>query len=849
MKSHVIFFVTFLSFFNSVYSHSQENISRGLYFHSFEFDQDKRTGLNVTPDKRLNLPNGFKLVFDMKLRQNSNDYGYVFRLIGNDSVNIDLIAHSTTHDYLSGYAFTLVSGANSIIKVKKSDIERIKFQFWFRVVLEYNPKRKVLQLSIDDFTKAVRFETSKLSTFDLCYGYNDNPKFATTDVPPMSVKNIQVFGEHNDLKRFWKLEKHAGNHSYDELTNEKAVAVNPIWEIDKHAKWQLKSQFSIPFALPQIAFNKDNGVIYIVKHNTIYLYNALTQQVDTIYSVKGEPYNCSSNQLVYDSRTGMLISYSFDNSNLARFNFKTRTWSNEKTDKINPQFWHHCKYFNVNDSTLLTFGGYGYHKYKSDVMRYSFQSKEWNQTDIASSVTPRYLSSLGYLGNDELLYFGGYGSKTGNQVEYPHNNYDLYKINCKTLKVKKLWEMDAPHEHFTNSNSMVVNNKKRTFYNLAYSNIRYSTHIKLLEFQIDKPEYKVVGDSIPYGFKDIESYCDLLYSPLTAEMLAITSVTKNNKTEIKIYSIGYPALTIADVAQVEETTSNWYWYLIFSLLITLPILFLIKRQKDKKDRLKQKVNAYLNFEYNQLKTDLKPSSINMLGFFQLIDKDGVNITGNFTATTSQMLVLILLYTIKNGQGISTQELTEILWPDKDTDSARNNRNVYMSKLRLLIKNVGDIELANQNNYWSARIGSDVFCDYKNVMLLISQLKKQSEFSLELVNELVNVASRGVLLPNLQEEWVDTFKGDYTNIIIETLTTLLQNKEVQMDKILILRISDAILKHDNIDEDIVKLKVTTLYSLGKKSQAKQCFDKFTDDYKNFMGVAYKETFEVFREKNL
>lgn len=849
MISHKKITVLILFIFSVLCLYSQTIISRGLYFHSFELDQDKRTGLNLTPDGKINMPGGFKLQFDIKLRKNRNNYGYVFRLVGNDSVNVDFISHDTTQDYLTGYAFSLVSGANSLIKVKSSDLNVFKLNFWYKVVLTYNASNESLLLQINDFSQLVKLKTNNLSGFDLFFGHNNDPLFATTDVPPMTIKNIQIFNEKNKLKRYWKLEKHAEKNVYDEIQNKKAVAVNPVWEIDKHAKWKQTASFKVPYVLPQIAFNQAKGKVYVAKHNSLAIYDAKRQAVDSLKVRKGVPFNCRSNQLFYDSNSNQLVSYSFDNAHLARFDFRTLEWSNEKNDPITPQFWHHNKYYDAKDSTLLTFGGYGYHKYKSDVMRYSFKQKEWNQTDIASRVTPRYLSSLGSLDDNELLYFGGYGSTTGNQVEYPHNYYDLYKINTKTLEVKKLWEMDAPKEHFTNSNSLVVNEKNKSFYSLLHSNIKYSTSLKLMECKIDVPEYQLVGDTIPYNFKDIESYCDLFYNPSTSELLAVTSVSKNNQSEIKVYSIAYPPLAAIDVIQEEEVSSSWQWYLLFIPVIFVPIIFLFKKHKSRKDKLKQKVNAYLNFEYNNIKQELKPSSINMLGLFQLIDKDGVNITGNFTATTSQMLILILLYTVKNGQGISTQELTEIMWPDKDTDSARNNRNVYMSKLRLLIKNVGDIELANQNNYWSARIGNDVFCDYKNVMLLVKQLKKQPDFSLELVNELVTVASRGVLLPNLQEEWVDAFKGDYTSSIIDTLTNLLQNKEVKSDAILVLHISDAILKHDNIDEDIVKLKVSTLYNLGKKSQAKQCFDKFADDYKHFMGVDFKESFDVFCEKNL
>ena len=823
---------------------SQENYNQGLHFQSFDVDQDMRTGLNLTPDNKITTTNGFTLKFDIKLKQLANNFGYVFRIIGNDSVNIDLVSDFTSMDYL----FSLVTGAKSLIKIKQQELKNFKEDSWMTIELKYDKKNDQITLHVDKLLKKAIFKSVNLNNININFGLNNHPIFGTTDVPPMTIRDVQIFDERNELLRNWKLGKHGINKVYDELLTKKASCINPIWEIDKHVKWQNKAQFIVPFDLPQIAFNEKNGLIYIAKQKTIIVYDAIKQTIDSIVARKGEAYNCRSNQLIFNKTSNKLISYSFDNANLAMFDFKTKEWTNENTQKITPQFWHHSKFYDTKDSSLITFGGYGYHKYKSDVMRYSVKNKEWKQHDISPNITPRYLGSLGYMGNNELLYFGGYGSTTGNQEEFPHNYYDLYKVNSKTLEVKKLWEMSAPNEHFVNSNSLVVNNDKKAFYNLAYSNTRYSTSLKLMEYSIEKPEYIILGDTIPYKFKDIESYCDLFYCTQTSELLAVTSVSKNNSSEINIYSIAYPPLQAKDVIQEEETASLWKWFLLLIPVLLFPALYFAKKQKDKKDRIKHKVNAYLNFEYNTLKPELKSSSINMLGYFQLIDKDGINITGNFTATTSQMLVLIILYTVKNGQGISTQELTEILWPDKDTDSARNNRNVYMSKLRLLIKNVGDIELANQNNYWSAIIGNEVFCDYKNVMLLIKQLKKQKDYSFELVNELVSIASRGVLLPNFQEEWIDSFKGDYTDLIIETLTSLLQNKEIQKDKILVLRIADAILKHDSIDEDIAKLKVTTLYNLGKKTQSKQCFDKFTEDYKSFMGVAYKESFDQFRENN-
>src|SRR5688500_5400060 len=66
--------------------------SYGLGFNSFEEVQDKRTGLDLSPDQQLCFDSDFELSFELSFLRNKKTYfGYIVRIIGNDRQNIDLI--------------------------------------------------------------------------------------------------------------------------------------------------------------------------------------------------------------------------------------------------------------------------------------------------------------------------------------------------------------------------------------------------------------------------------------------------------------------------------------------------------------------------------------------------------------------------------------------------------------------------------------------------------------------------------------------------------------------------------------------------------------------------------------
>lgn len=53
-------------------------------------------------------------------------------------------------------------------------------------------------------------------------GCNEHPAFVTTDVPPMSIRNLKLFDNKKEPVARWTLDKHRKDHVYDEIDNIKA---------------------------------------------------------------------------------------------------------------------------------------------------------------------------------------------------------------------------------------------------------------------------------------------------------------------------------------------------------------------------------------------------------------------------------------------------------------------------------------------------------------------------------------------------------------------------------------------------------------------------------------------------
>jgi two-component SAPR family response regulator len=239
---------------------------------------------------------------------------------------------------------------------------------------------------------------------------------------------------------------------------------------------------------------------------------------------------------------------------------------------------------------------------------------------------------------------------------------------------------------------------------------------------------------------------------------------------------------------------------------------------------------------------LHPQSIGLFGGFWVVDKNGSDITRDFTPLLKQLFLLILLYTHKDRKGISSTKLKNILWFDKNEESAKNNRGVSISKLRQTLECVGDISIKSNNSYWTVEFGKEVYCDYSEALYLMDELSKEEELNIENLKKLLSLLSKGELLPNLQVEWVDSFKSYFSNNLMDILFELLKKEKLVENPQLCIDVADAIFIQDSLNEDALRLKCATLVKIGRNMLSKKIYEAFSKEYKLLFGTDYETPFE-------
>jgi two-component SAPR family response regulator len=845
-----IFWIVIFS--NSLYSQTY-----GLQFSSHEVVPEKRTSLNLTSSESLCFKENTTVSFDLKFVSNKLDnFGYIIRIITNNEQNIDIVYNQKKKKF----NFVIGEAFSNDFAIESSKL----FGQWNNCKIQFDVKaQEVIFYLNKQFICKSKLTLTSATCCKIFFGTNNLEKFKTIDVPPMQIKDISISRGNKQLFLYPLLET-SGNLAIDNIEKRTASVSNPNWITPKHQNWNQINNLVVSGS-PSIAFDKINELLYIVSIDSIFQFSFKTNQLKVLKLSKSMMQLLAGNQSIFNNSLNTLYNFYIDKKIVSSYNRITNTWEPGPVTPHLTEFWQANKFISAYDSSLYIFGGYGQLQYKNQVQRYDFSIKKWEVIEPKGDFfMPRYLAALGTNTSSDTAYIiGGYGSKSGDQTINPKYNYQLMAYSARSNSFKHIYTLKQPEKEFCFSNSLIIDSATKSYYGLIYPIDRFNSSLQLIKGSLSSPNYELMADSIPYSFHDIESFSDLFYCSSSQKLVAVTLLTqKNISTNIKIYTLDFPPNKISAPTIAENQFLKVYWFfaLLFLFLIPISIFIALKRRKNNsvhqvskgRKEIRQSPSVHEDLADNLIipshglyETESITSSIFLFGHFEVIDKNGNDITRQFTPLLKEMFLLILLYTFKDGKGISSDQLYEILWGDKAIKDARNNFSVNILKLKSILEKVGESYINKESGKWKFEIVHDSMkIDYVQFINLSNE--QHTIFDKGFITELLSFIKKGAFLREVQYSWIDDFKSTVSDFIITTLLTYTTKATLHAEPELILKITNCIFHFDQMNEEALSFKCRSLIILGRHAIAKEIYLNFCKEYKKNYGEEFVKTYNEIIE---
>jgi hypothetical protein len=867
--------------------------SYGLRFSSHEVMQEKRTSLDLSATEPLCFKNEGEISFDLMFAQNLEIYfGYIFRLITTDGQNIDLIYNQK----LSNFNFIIGEKVSGTFKI---DSLRMLNE-WNNFRVQLNTRDHDLLFYVND--KLVGRCKDNLKT-DLCFkmyfGTNSYEEFQTADIPPMNLKDIRI-SENGKTRYYWPLSEVSGDSCWDSVQHKIARVSNPIWIRPQHQTWQLASTFQVA-GTPGVAFNSRNDNLYIVGEDSLYNLSLQTLQLGAKRWGDRTELLPMGNQSIFSPLDGKLYSIYIDQKRVRTYDSNTRKWDVPFLPGPATEFWQANKFVSYTDSSLYVLDGYGQLTYKNLVQRYSLADKKWEIVKTTGdNFNPRYLAALGANASGDTAYImGGYGSTTGDQMASPKYYYDLLSYSVRDRSFKVIYHLKEPDNPFCFANSLIIDPGSDEYYALIYPNDKFNSRLQLINGSLKSPEYRALGDEIPYSFHDIKSFADLYYDPVGKQLIAVTMYTsKENRTDVRVYTIGFPANAIqAAVAPVENAAPRvWLWVIVvigLGLAGGLGMLWLRRRRAgmavsgmtgagagvggvNDGAGLVHGIGGHANGGNGGIGQGIAGtgnagtaypaaahgghehgawvpsgvvaddrggsvsddrSAVYFFGQFEVYDKGGGDLTKQFTPLLKELFLLIAIYTLRSGKGISSEKLYGTLWRDKSNKDAQNNRSVNMVKLKLILDKLGTCAIVKEADKWIFHYSTDqIRLDLAEFLTLLHMPQPNKED----IQHLLTIVHKGSFLADTAYPWLDDIQSEMSDKALDMFSAACIR--YGSDPEFLLEIASGIFLFDPVNEEALRIKCKSLGLLGRHSMAKTAFEKFIKEYQQMYGEEFKQTFQ-------
>lgn len=805
MKQTTALLFIFLLCVTQVYA----KIEDGIAFDSYNVPAEERTSLSIYESQNswVSFSDSLTVSFSVKINFRVGRFGYICRMFTDNYQPMDIILSPIDNKPV----ICATADHRNIVQVFEQDTETYQ---WRDVYLRVHAQNDSLFFTANGKEVLKTENHQRLHKVRIVFGKVDIPGFVTSDVAPMILADLRV---RKDSKKeaSWMLSEPADLKPHRGID---IKAVNPNFCQELNIYWKKILSVDVP-SVTYSCFSPDKSKIYLISEGQILVFDVHSQSLIR-KNVSTDIKNAFMLDMFEVLPDGNLICADAPNGEFIKFNIGKGGWEKPSTRTRTSTTLHHNTVY-LNNSYYQMFG-YGQHQYSNTAWIWNPDTFETRTMEI-SGASPRYLAGAGEF-DGKIYVLGGKGNETGQQELGVKLYNSLLEIEPQSLCAKPLWSSSALSSNTVARDIIFLEDG---LYALLYNPEIHDSSLRLTRFNIENGEYEYLATPIPYPFLDITSEARLAFNQTMENFVAaVCYQDANSVNKADVYVLSYPVLPLP-LKQSDSKRPWWIFILISSLIVAIITATIILRRKfHKKD----------DFNISDIPQEpqipLKPG-VYFLDGFHVRNRDGIDIASSFSPTLFQFFAILVLYSAKKG-GVSNARLKSILWPDKSDESFNNNKGVYLRKLRDTLKQVGSISIVQEGGLWKIEEGTELF-DY-----IVATRKLENGDR----TQILRVASWGPLLPEYQYDWLDSFKAEYTDHIISSLTSIVESG---ISPETALRIADCRLLFDTLDEDAILEKCQALITLGRAGTAKAVFERFTADYQRVMGEDFDKDFPSFVKK--
>ena len=682
-----------------------------------------------------------ELSFD--LRCTSDDpYGCICRLVGDRGYVIDLI-NSVSSDHR--WVPLLIAGGKSL------ELEsEISWGEWKRVSLQVDTRNGSVTLDYGGENVSIDVPVIKGSkSFRISFGQCPFDKFDVGVVASSDIRDIRLSGGRK-LFAEWPLRMHCGDSSPDLSGRRTAFSTNSVWLADELIKPKTLLHAGCGKGTC-IAFDGDKEFLIIDDPVRIVTFDAVDLTLDSLRVTEGTPPANATNQAIFTGES--LLSYNLLGNTYATFDPEECKWLGGKIANESDYYTNYTATWDPDKKKLYCFGGYGFFHLYNDLRICDPAHPDSLKVVSLTGISPRCFPSSALL-DGQIYIFGGKGTKSGNQELTQDYNYDLYSFNPGSGALTSIWTLPSqPENRYVPGENMIWEPSEGCFYTALIPDEKDFVVARVYR---DKPSVEMA--SLPT--EGVRRLCNFIYVNLflNAERnrLYIVSIQseKNDDTFLDILSLDYPIPPLSGIIlppaarRTPVLPAAALAFVFLAIISAVPAVLIIHRKRKlHTDETGFRPDNYYDFSSN---------SICLLGGFSVHDRSGKDITAQFTPTLRQLLSLLILYSAKDPQGVINSRINKTIWYYKPEESANNNRNVTMRRLRTLLEGVKGVSIISKNKYWRIEFAPPSQCDYLEAIRLYRDGKSKKD-----INHLHELLLRGELLPDTSDEWATGFKNDFS----------------------------------------------------------------------------------------